>query len=247
MRDKIRNAVDVTQRAQRNYDTTKSISNEDLESLIYSAANSPSIQNETHYSLFVYTDQNIIRQIYNQTKLFALIKDKSDREKLFKEENGVFWQNEDMSVHNSQILANAIFVYTEDHGKARGGNSMIAQQTSDVTSESYQNYREQINFSIGISVGELLLTAGLLGYRTGLCSAFPKNVVQEIIGSQYEPRLIVGVGYENVGTDRRLHAETLNRDVAEKFRTGPDDEHWRFPSFTKDIKVIINGINTSGT
>ena len=241
MNDKIKQAVSVTQKAQRNYDLTKSINHNDLETLIYSAVNSPSKQNETHYSLYVYTDQKIIRQIYNETKLFALIKDDSDKEKLFKEENGVFWQNEDMSVHNSQILANAIFVYTEDHGKARGGNSMIAQSTNDITTESYRNYIEQINYSIGISVGELLLTAGLLGYRTGLCSAFPKNVVQDIIGSKYEPRLVVGVGYENVGIDRRLHAETLNRDVVEKFRTGLDDEHWRFPSFTKDIKVIING------
>jgi nitroreductase len=244
MNDTIKKAVDSSQRAQRNYDLSKTIPQSDLETLIYAAVNSPSKQNETHYSLYVYTDQNIIRQIYNQTKLFSLIKDDSDKEKLFKEENGVFWQNEDMSVYNSQILANVIFVYAEDHGEARGGNSIIAQTTSDITTESYQNYMEQINYSIGISVGELLLTAGLLGYRTGLCSAFPKDIVQEIIGSTYLPKLVVGVGYENIGINRQLHAETLNRDVVEKFRTGPDDEYWRFPSFDKNIKVYINGTNT---
>jgi nitroreductase len=241
MNNQLKKAVDTTQRAQRNYDLSKVIPQEDLDTLVYSAVNSPSKQNETHYCLYVYTDQSIIREIYNQTKLFSLVKDKSDREKLFKEENGKFWQNTDMSVYNSQILANVIFVYAEEHGKARGGNSMIAQQTTDITSESYQNYMEQINYSIGISAGELILTAGLLGYKTGLCSAFPKDKVQRIIGSTYLPKLIVGIGYETAGIDRRLHAETLNKDVAEKFRTGPDDEHWRFPSFEKYTKVTVNG------
>ena len=247
MKDQLKLAVDSTQKAQRNYDLTKHLPDCDLDTLIYSAVNSPSKQNETHYCLYVYTDQKVIREIYNQTKLFSLMKDKSDTEKLFKEENGKFWQNKDMSVHNSQILANAIFVYVEERGTARSGDNMLAQQATDVTTETYRNYMEQINYSIGISVGELILTASLLGYKTGLCSAFAKDKVQKIIGSTNLPKLIVGVGYEIAGTDRRLHAETLNRDVAEKFRTGPDDEHWRFPTFTKDIKVLINGTNTSRT
>jgi nitroreductase len=239
MNREIKNAVEVTQRAQRNWDLSKTIPINDLETLIHAATRSPSKQNETHYSLHVYTDQNVIREIYNHTKLFSLWAVNQDG--LFKEENGKFYQDEDRSVYNSQMLANTLFVFAEDHGPARGGNSQIAQNTTDVTTESYQNYIEQINFSIGIATGELILSAALLGYKTGLCSAFPKDKVQEIIGSEYLPKLLVGVGYENIGTDRRLHAETLNRDVPEPARTGKLDEKWRFPSFEKNIKVKING------
>ena len=243
MNQEIKKAVDTSQRAQRNYDLSKDIPQEDLETLIYAATNSPSKQNETHYSLHVYTDQHIIREIYNHTKLFSLGA-KTD-EGMFKEENGKFYQDKDRSVHNSQILANVLFVFAEDHGEARGGNSFIAQNTKDFTTESYLNYTEQINYSIGIATGELLLSAALLGYKTGLCSAFPKGKVGKLIGSDYDPKLLVGIGHENAGIDRRLHSETLNSDVPKKFRTGELDEHWKFPTFKKYTKVTINGTNTS--
>ena len=243
MHDQLKKAVDITQRAQRNYDLSKEIPDEDLETLLYAAVNSPSKQNETHYALYVYTDQETIREIYSHTKLFSL--PTVSQEGMFKEEGGQFWQDQDRSVHNSQILANALFVFAEDHGKPRGGNSWIAQNTTDITTESYQIYKECVNFSIGIAAGELLLSAALLGYKTGCCTAFPKDKIQNIVGSEYLPRLLVGVGYENSGSDRRLHAETLNRDVPKEARTGELDEKWRFPSFTKHVKVIINGIDTS--
>ena len=48
MNDEIKNAIDVCKKAQRNYDLNKMVSEKDLETLIYVAANSPSKQNETH-------------------------------------------------------------------------------------------------------------------------------------------------------------------------------------------------------
>ena len=47
----LKNAFDITQRAQRNYDLSKSIPQADLDTLIYTAINSPSKQNETHFKL----------------------------------------------------------------------------------------------------------------------------------------------------------------------------------------------------
>ena len=72
MHEEIKKAVDVSQRAQRNYDLSKTIPEKDLETLIYAAINAPSKQNEIHYSLQVYTDPAIIREIYNATKKFTL-------------------------------------------------------------------------------------------------------------------------------------------------------------------------------
>ena len=42
MNDEIKNAIDVCKKAQRNYDLNKMVSEKDLETLIYVAANSPS-------------------------------------------------------------------------------------------------------------------------------------------------------------------------------------------------------------
>jgi nitroreductase len=238
MNEQIKKAVGVSQRAQRNYDLSKTIPDNDLETLIYAAANSPSKQNEIHFSLKVYTDQTIIKQIYNHTKRFALYDQSTALNETFREEDGKFWQNEDHSVCNSQILANALFVYVDDVGTAKGGEHMLAKQNVDGICNLV--YQEQKNFSVGISVGELILSASLLGYKTGICSAFSLSQIQKIINTDEKIKLLVGVGYENTGIDRRLHSEVLNSEVPDRFRTGKLNNNWRFPSFNKTIKISIN-------
>jgi nitroreductase len=240
MQDKIKNAVDTAQRAQRNYDLSKVVPENDLETLIYTAVNSPSKQNEIHYSVDVYTDYRIIREIYNCTKFFGLIKDPTDFESQCGiTDDGKFWQDSDKSVHNSQILANVLFVYSEDEGPVRDGTAKVARENRD--SKMYYLYQEQKNYSMGISIGQLILAATLMGYKTGLCSAMNINNVKKIVACKGNPKVLVGIGFENQGIDRRLHAETLNRDLPPKFRNGVLEEKWRFPSFNKKITVKLNG------
>lgn len=239
MNNDIINAVKHAQRAQRNYDLSKSIPQKDLDTLIYAAANSPSKQNETHYSLAVYTDQNIIRSLYSHTKKFTLIKDKSDFDSTFGETDGKYWQDDNRSVTNSQILANVVFVYIQEQGTARGGTHIVGKNNPNGNAAAI--YNEQQCYSIGISVGQLILAANLLGYKTGICSALDSKPIKKIVGTENSVKLLVGIGFENANTDRQLHAELLNRDVPEKFRTGELEEQWRFPSFEKHTKVTING------
>ena len=132
MNKKLIKSIDSSQRAQRNYDLTKSIPQNELDTLIYAASKSPSKQNETHYSLFVYTDPIMIKKIYDTTKKFNFFDENDNLEKLFGEKNGVFWQNDDYSVKNSQVLANALFVYVADPGEARGGTNIVGQDSSSV-------------------------------------------------------------------------------------------------------------------
>ena len=236
MQDKIKQAIDTVQRAQRNYNLSKSIPKEDLDLLIYAAENSPSKQNETHYSLHIFTDECIIKQIYDCTNKFTLgVKEALDEDK------GEEWLYENYSVKNSQIYANALFVYVEDDGEARGATHLRAQHGDEF---SKRILTEQKNYSMGISIGELILTAGLLGYKTGICSAMDEEQVKQIIGTDKSVKILVGVGFENEGIDRRLHAETLNKEVPEERRNGNLEEKWRFPSNEKNIKVYLNGIIT---
>jgi nitroreductase len=243
IRDNIKHAVDVTNKAQRNYDLTKSIPQEDLDTLIYAAVNSPSKQNETHYSLHVYTDQNIVKQIYNHTKKFTMIRDQQDQDESFKVENDVFIQNDTKSITNSQIYANALFVYVVEQGNTRGSQHRAAKENPNSTAAKV--YSEQVAYSMGISVGELILSAGLLGYKTGICSALDTKPIRDILGIKQNPKLLVGVGFPNEQLDRIQHSDVLNKDVPEKFRTGKLDEHWNFPTFDKNVKVVLNGKSTN--
>lgn len=59
------------------------------------------------------------------------------------------------------------------------------------------------------------------------------NNVKKIVSCKGNPKVLVGIGFENQGVDRRLHAETLNRNLPPKFRNGELEEKWRFPSFNK--------------
>lgn len=236
MNTQLVSAIATAQRAQRNYDLSKTIPDNDLQTLIYAATNSPSKQNEVHYSLHVYTDQTKIREIYNCTKLFSV--NKTPEEGMFEHRDGKFWQDETRSVYNSQILANVLFVYLAHEGAAIGGTHLLAKQNrSSIMNDFYQ---ESKSYSIGISIGELILSANLLGYKTGICSAMNADDVAKVINVDKEPKVLVGIGFENTGVDRRLHAETKNSELAERFRSGDADGNYRFPSFEKTIDVKIN-------
>lgn len=242
-RKAIEKAAEISQHAQRNYDLSKTIPEADLNTLIHVATNSPSKQNESHFELQVFTDPDIIRNIYDCTKLF-MVRSKAENKDLtglFEEKDGKTWQNQDRSVKNSQIYSNALFVYIDYNGNAVGGTHQLAQRdpTNNPTMEKL--YNEQKNYSIGISVGELILSAALLGYKTGVCSAFLPDEVRQLINSDGRVKLLVGIGFENENVDRLFHAETLNKDLAPILRNGESDTPWRFPALPKYLKVKLNG------
>ena len=232
----LKNAVDTTQRAQRNYDLSKSIPQADLDTLIYTAINSPSKQNETHFKLKVYTDPNLIHNIYDCTKRFGLYT-RETFDKMYKDNGTEVIGNNKYEIKNSQILSNVVFVYCDDEDNLVGGEHVLAQKenASEIVKMQFARIK---NFSIGISAGQLSLVAALLGYKTGFCSAYDLSQLQAI--TKDEPKLMVGIGYENIDKDRRLHGILFNKDIPKQYRTGEDNEHWRFPSFDKKIKVEIN-------
>lgn len=240
LNDNILKAVDVVQRAQRNYDRSRSIPQKDLDTLIYAAENSPSKQNETHYQLNVYTNDTI-EKLYRTTKEFTLWTPE-DLKDVFDDTNeGQLKRKESHTVYNSQVYGSALFVYFLTDGNLRSGHHAVSKLNNASQRSKDKLYEHQL-YSIGVSTGQLILTAGLLGYRTGLCSAFKASPVRDICKTELTPKLMVGIGFENIGVDRRLAEETLNKELPEKYRTGPDNEKWRFPSFNKKIDVKINDV-----
>lgn len=233
----IKNAVDISQRAQRNYDRNKSISEYDLQTMIYAAVNSPTKQNETHYALKVYTNEKIY-QIYKTTKHFTLYHT-DDFDEVFQDGEQSLIVKQDNNVYNSQILSNVLFVYFLDKGNLRGGHHKVTEYENP-SKHSITRLLEQQYYSIGISVGELILSATLMGYKTGICSAFDTNEVKKICQTDLTPKLLVGIGHENENIDRKYASETLNKDVPFKYRNGKNEERWMFPSFDKHMDIKIN-------
>ena len=167
MKKELENAVNITQRAQRNYDLTKNIPDDDLKTLINVAINSPSKQNETHFKLKVFTDKKIIEKIHETTKRFALFTEKYV-DKMFKDDHKKgFLSNDKYNVTNSQILANVVFVYCKDEGNLRGGTHRFAKKDG-ASKLVLDELLEQKSYSMGISTGQLTLSAAMLGYRRNL-------------------------------------------------------------------------------
>ena len=138
-----------------------------------------------------------------------------------------------------------MFVHCEDRRTVRGGTHFMAKKEG-ASPNVLSIYEEQIDFSIGISVGQLLLSSAMMGYKTGICSALDSDMISDILpkdpdGDHQNPKLIIGVGYENEGVDRTLHQETMNKDLPEDRRQGDDDALFKFPTFTGVTDVYING------
>lgn len=232
MIEKIINASKGSYHAQRNWDRTKEIPQEHIDTLIEVIKNSPTKQGETHYKVFWSDDEDFIYQVYRKTNHFAITPmgstdytDSSGRTEV------------QYNIRNSQIYSNILFAFSYDWNQDKAGAMChtIVDKGKGNNIVAYEKHRQQ-TLSIGVAVGELILAANLLGYKTGLCSAFWQHEMKEyFFGKDIE--LLVGVGYPT-DRPRREHEEVYNKDiVAEDRRTGPDDEKWLFPAFTKKMTV----------
>lgn len=258
MNDSIQNSVDVARVAQRNYDLNKQIPQKDLDTLIYAARNGPKKAMENHFALHVFTQRSKIKQIYDETKMFLVPPDECETfddipDDMFEIRDGKPWQNDDKyAVKNSQVMANSLFVFSEPGSeyKAKGGTHKMAMESQP--NYALKTLEEQKAFSIGIAIGNLTLAAAMLGYKCGICSAFSQDNVGDILLGKktpagepniMEPKLLVGVGFNQEGVHRRLHHETLNSELSylkpENGRN-PDDK-FMFPKLTGETDLYING------
>ena len=224
MKDSIKKASAYSNRAQRNWNRDIAIPEEDVATLLEVIKNAPTKQNETHYKVWWSDDTDKIKEIYECTNHFTV----TPLDSLFDhtDERGV--TDSKYNVTNSQIYSNLIFAFCMDW-EAEHLRS-LAHKNDGIILDS-QRY-----MSIGVAVGELILSANLLGYRTGLCSAFDEEEMEFFFNGD-RPRLIVGVGVPS-DRPRTEHEDVYNRDiVAVDRRTGPDDEKWKFPSFEQKMKI----------
>jgi nitroreductase len=225
-------AIINTNPCQRNWDHTRSIPEEDIQILLDAVKYAPTKQNETHYKVYWSTDRNKISDIYSRTKRFSVV----DSTTPVASDGKV---PDEWNVTNPQVDANMIiaFCHEWDQSRARAlDHFVVDDETTQEALYTHIMKNRIMDISTGIAIGQVLLTANLLGYRTGCCSAFEEK---EILGIEDTfCKTIIGIGYPQEGIDRKTHPDVLNRDIlAEHRRTGELDDNWLFPSFDKQVSI----------
>ena len=96
-------------------------------------------------------------------------------DEVFNDRDGKYNYKEEYSVTNSQIYGKLVQILGDDEDNLRGGTHILGAR-EDAAFISKQTLFEQKSFSVGISAGQLSMAAALLGYKTGYCSVFERNV-----------------------------------------------------------------------
>ena len=229
-KDELLSAIANTNPCQRNWDHSQTIPTEDVNILLESVKKAPTKQNETNYKIYWTTDRAKIQEIYERTPYFAVYNVDGSTPI---DENGD--TPPEYCVTNPQVNANMIIAICDDWDQelARGRTHMVVDDNT-IEEHLYTHIVKNriMDIGVGIALGQICLTANLLGYRTGMCSAFNEDEVLGIPDTFCKS--IIGIGYPQDGVNRRMHPDVLNSDIVdENMRTGELTDNWIFPTFVK--------------
>ena len=172
-----------SQRCQRNWDLSKQVTEEDLQTLKTAVTNCPSKQNILFYRVIFIQNRETIEKIHKSSDCYA-------------------YSFEPKKVTtNPQILANTICVFVRDRDFTSGPRTQTEWEKGIVQGKKDRD--EQT--AIGIAAGYLNLTAHMLGYKTGFYNAVHgRDTLREIFGKEYI-LCILGIGYPDETKHRRDH------------------------------------------
>jgi nitroreductase len=188
----IQKAIIRSQHCQRNWDLTREIPQEDLDLIVHSVTHCPSKQNIAFYKAHFITDRALIEQIHEFTR-------HPSRHPKYETET------------NSQILANLVIVFEKNnYVPALQSDIYRNEETQAILKESVEDkhleaLRRDTEMAVGIAAGYVNLTASMLDYGTGCCACFDGKAIQELLGLESEPVLLMGVGFKNPEKNRRVH------------------------------------------
>jgi len=232
----LKTAIKNTNSCQRNWDRSKVIPEEHVNLFVEAIKWSPTKQNETHYKVVYTTNPELIYKIYKKTKYFTVVHPEYN---IATDDYGN--TKDEYNVCNSQTYSNLLIGIFHDW-KQENSRAMIHkivdERSETVKAEAMYQRAQHRLLSMGVVIGEIVLTASLLGYKTGLCSAHSSSEVGRLFGEEGDECIVlVGVGYPDLKRNRKEHEETYNRDIPDvgAIKTGAPDEKWLFPTFHKEV------------
>jgi nitroreductase len=187
----ISKAIVKSQHTQRNFDLTKKIPTEDMKVLMNAVTECPSKQNIAYYKVHFIEDRDLIEDIHSHTRGFVTKKHESGYET------------------NTQVLANLLVLFERHLPNDRLSDDSVKRNDQTRYFQEHGEWEDVVvrdmHTSVGIAAGYLNLTASLLGYRTGCCQCFDSDKVKEVALLEDTPLLLMGVGYNQEGVNRRKH------------------------------------------
>ena len=203
----LKEIIHKSQHCQRNWDLSKEIPQEDLDIMLEAITQCPSKQNKAYYKIHLITNREVIEKAHASTVGFGNY--------LVIHENTAKMQPQT----NSQVLANLLVVfekYTGDNVQHRPNLEFELDKKDAATAVDR-------NTAVGIAAGYLNLSASMLGYSTGFCGCFKADEMQEVLGLDNEPLLLMGIGFSDPDRDRRIHHK---------------DEKFKYPAIPKSLIPI---------
>ena len=175
-----------SRKAQRNY-LDKKVDQETVDFLTEIAVNAPSKQNEVDFTLAVITNEDMLKE---HEERFTW---------------GYHWNTTNSAMHNTQVHAPLIFVYGQTLPEDVYKDIWAADEDGPGVNEMFEEqFRDTQNLSMGISSGQLVLAAHMMGLKTGFSQNTMHNGVnnydwKEFLGYEkdefYSAKIVVGVGY----------------------------------------------------
>lgn len=201
MHKEIKKAIVRSQHTQRNWDLSKNIPEDDLNLFVHSVTNCPSKQNFAFYNAHFVTDRSIIEKIHDLSLGLG-----------YQDDNG-----QRVECTNPQTLANLVVIFEEATMSDSYWTKFAARDASD-----QRVYERDRDMAVGIAAGYLNVTASMLHYQTGCCACYDEKGIQELIGLDNTPILIMGVGFKDPNRQRREHhtdGVKIPRRVKETIKT----------------------------
>jgi len=196
----IRKSIIKSQHCQRNWDLTKTIPDDDIETLKSAVTECPSKQNIVFYTPYFITDRSTIEKIYENTDGFTVSYEDGTTQK------------------NSQTLANLLVLFVKNTNflkeKYRNEEVKIAQEHNKL-----EKMEKDFLLNLGVASGYLNLTSSMLGYSTGCCTCFDKKFVKNLLNLDNDPALLMGIGFKGNDNRRKHHLEefifpTFSKDMS---------------------------------
>lgn len=175
--------IQKSQHCNRNWDLSKQISDEDMETLKTSVTECSSKQNRVFYKVVWTQDREKIEKIHEMTDGFTVN------------------YEDNTSTTNPQVLANTLFAFV------RSTDDYEIRTMQEYNGEN-RNLQDE-DRALGIAAGYLTLTANILGYDTGCCQCMMGDV-SEVLGEKEEVLLLMGVGKRDLSKSRLEHHEDPN-------------------------------------
>ena len=210
----IKKAVIRSQHTQRNWDLTKKIPQEDIDTMLHAVTNCPSKQNIAFYKVHFIEDRTLIEDIHDLTYGVSAWNYSNENDENNTQPSYLMRKSEGRGCEsNPQTLANLLVIFEEVNVLDELKNDTVNRnaytrnflRNGSLDEDELNQLDRDRNIAIGIAAGYLNIVASLMGYRTGCCQCFDTQSIKEVALLHNNPLLLMGVGFPQNGVSRRKH------------------------------------------